>query len=72
MFKDGFKESIFFTNMVDELEKLSEHDPELAEGIKWMKQEAQKRGITLYQMTFIVLYEHDIKDKYRSWLNSRN
>ena len=36
----------FFRRMVDELVDFSEHDPELADGIKWLDLQAQKKGIT--------------------------
>ena len=40
----------FFKKMVDELVDFSEHDPELADGIKWLDTQAQKKGITFYDM----------------------
>ena len=42
----------FFTNMVDELVEFSEHDPELSDGIKWLDGQAQKKGLTFYDMVF--------------------
>ena len=44
----------FFSKMVDELVEFSEHDPELADGIKWLDGQAQKKGITFYDMVFEV------------------
>ena len=61
-----------FCNMVDELVVLSENDPELANGIKWLDTQAQSRGISFYDMTFEVLHKHDAKIKAKDWLNSRN
>ena len=49
--------------MVDELIDFSEYDPELADGIKWLDSEAQKKGITFYDMVFQVLYTHDVDIK---------
>ena len=49
--------------MVDELVEFSAHDPELADGIKWLDSQAQKKGITFYDMVFEVLYSHDINSK---------
>ena len=46
----------FFKKMVDELVDFSEFDPELADGIKWLDMQAQKKGITFYDMVFEVLY----------------
>ncbi|MEO9276400.1 MAG: hypothetical protein ABI340_01280 [Nitrososphaera sp.] len=62
----------FFTNMVDELVEFSEYDPELAEGLRWIDTEAQKLGITFYEMVFHVLHRYDIDTKAKSWLSHRN
>ena len=40
----------FFSKMVDELVEFSEFDPELSDGIKWLDDQAQKKGITFYDM----------------------
>ena len=62
----------FFTNMVDELVEFSEHDPELSDGIKWLDGQAQKKGLTFYDMVFEILYKHDVNSKAKDCLNSRN
>jgi len=62
----------FFRKMVDELVEFSAHDPELADGIKWLDGQAQKKGITFYDMVFEVLYSHDINSKAQNWLKTRN
>ena len=62
----------FFRKMVDELVEFSAHDPELADGIKWLDGQAQKRGITFYDMVFEVLYSHDVNSKAQNWLKTRN
>lgn len=62
----------FFEKMVDELVEFSQYDPELAEGIKWLDDQAQKKGISFYDMVFEVLYKHDLDSKAKEWLNSRN
>jgi len=62
----------FFTNMVDELVEFSEHDPELSDGIKWLDGQAQKKGLSFYDMVFEILYKHDVTSKAKDWLNSRN
>lgn len=64
--------NIFFVKMVDELIEVSQHDPELADGVKWLDEQAQKKGITFYDMVFEVLYKHDIQEKAKDWLNTRN
>ena len=62
----------FFTNMVDELVEFSEHDPELSDGIKWLDSQAQKKGLSFYDMVFEILYKNDVNSKAKDWLNSRN
>jgi hypothetical protein len=62
----------FFRKMVDELVEFSAHDPELADGIKWLDAQAQKKGISFYDMVFEVLYSHDINSKAQNWLKTRN
>ena len=62
----------FFSKMVDELVEFSEHDPELADGIKWLDHQAQKKGITFYDMVFEVLYKHDVNSKAKDWISTRN
>jgi len=62
----------FFTKMIDELVEFSEYDPELSDGIKWIDEQAQKKGLTFYDMVYQVLYRHDVNSKAKDWLNSRN
>ena len=62
----------FFTNMVDELVEFSEYDPELSDGIKWLDGQAQKKGLSFYDMVFEILYKNDVNSKAKEWLNSRN
>ena len=62
----------FFTKMVDELVEFSEHDPDLSEGIKWLDGQAQKKGLSFYDMVFEVLYKHDVNSKAKEWLDTRN
>ena len=64
--------SPFFSRMVDELVEFSEYDPELADGIKWLDDQAQKKGISFYDMVFEVLYKHNVDSKAKDWLHTRN
>lgn len=61
-----------FTRLVDELVEFSDGDPELAEGLRWLDGEAQRRGITLYDMVFEALYRHDADVRARDWMRTRN
>ena len=62
----------FFTKMIDELVEFSEYDPELSDGIKWLDEQTQKKGLTFYDMVYQVLHNHDVNSKAKEWLNSRN
>ena len=62
----------FFAQMVDELVEFSEYDPELADGIKWLDSQAQKKGVTFYDMVFEVLYRYNIDSKAHEWFATRN
>ena len=57
--------------MVDDLVEFSEHDPELKEGIKWLDEQALKKGISFYDMVYNVLYKHDINSNAKDWLRSK-
>jgi len=62
----------FFTKMIDELVEFSDYDPELSDGIKWLDEQAQKKGLTFYDMVYQVLYRLEVNSKAKDWLNSRN
>jgi len=62
----------FFTKMVDELVDFSEHDPEPSDGLQWRDGEAQKKGLSFYDMGYQVLHKHDVNSKAKERLNPRN
>ena len=62
----------FFVEMMDELVQFSQYDPELADGIKWLDEQAKKKGISYYDMCFLVLYKHDVTLKAKNWLKQKN
>ena len=62
----------FFTRMVDELVEFAEHDPELKDCLQWVDSEAQKKGISFYDMVYQVLYRHDVNSKARDWLSGKH
>lgn len=61
----------FFTKMVDEIVRFSHYDEELSEGVRWLDSESKKRGISFYDMVFIVLYKVDNSKRASKWLNGR-
>ena len=64
-------ENTFFNKMVDDLVEFSEHDKELADGIKWLDSMAIKKGISFYDMVYQILYKHDVNEKAREWLTNK-
>lgn len=58
--------------MVYDLVEFAQYDPELADGIKWLDEQARQKGVSFYDMVFEVLYKHDVNSKAKQWLNSRN
>ena len=62
------KESSFFKKMVDDLIEFAEYDQELKEGIQWLDGKAREKNISFYAMVFEVLYNHDVNQKAKKWL----
>ena len=58
--------------MVDDLVLFGEYDDELAEGIRYIDNEARKKGMSFYDMVYKVLYQHDIKEKAKEWRENKN
>lgn len=67
-----------FAEVVDDLVRMSDEDPDLAGGLRWIDEQAQRRGISFYEMVFEVLYRNDTSAmtsagaKSRAWLERRN
>jgi len=61
-----------FRDSVDDIVEFAlKYDPELTEDIKWLDGEAQKKGISFYEMAFEVLNKFDINSKAREWLHAK-
>lgn len=58
-----------FTNMADELVEFAEYDSELAEGLRFIDREAQKRGITFYEMLYKVIDDYGTDSKAKEWVS---
>lgn len=67
------KPSDKFKNMVDEiiLEE-SATDPELADGIKWLDEQAKKQGVDFYEITYKLLLKYNAKKLAKEWNNERS
>lgn len=59
-----------FIKMVDEMVMSAEHDPELAEGLKWIDMQSRKQGLTFYEMALIILKKHVVEKRAREWLKA--
>ena len=60
-----------FIRMVDDLVEFSEFDTELKDGIQWLDQQAQKKGISFYDAVFEVLYKGKTNYDAKKWLHER-
>jgi hypothetical protein len=67
-----FEDHVFFRKMVDDIVMFADYDPELADGVKWLNDQAFKKGLSFYDMVFEVLYKHDTNTKASDWLRTRN
>lgn len=63
---------IVFEDVVDGLVESSDGDPELASALRWIDSEAQRRGVTFYDMVFEVLYRRDVCMRAGRWMDARN
>ena len=71
MSKQSKDSSSFFCKMVDEIVEFADYDSELAEGLRWADAQAWKKGISFYDMVYQVLYNHDVKEKAKEWLEKK-
>lgn len=69
---DDDKSKGFFTELVDQWVIMSEYDPELKDGLKWVDEQSKKTGLNFYDQIFEILYKQNINKKAKDWLNKRN
>ena len=66
----------FFTKMVDELVEFSEHDPQLADGLKWIDAKAQRNGTSFYDEVYKILHSASMvkhaDGKAKKWLEDKD
>lgn len=48
-----------FTNLVDEMILMAKHDPELADGLKYVNQKAFNENKSTYEIIHEILYKTD-------------
>lgn len=61
-----------FMKVVDELVVNAQGDSELADGLRWIDMQSREKGISFYEMAFIVLKKHTAERRAREWLMSKN
>ena len=61
-----------FNKMVDDLVVFSEHDKELADGIKWLDSIAINQGVSFYDVVYKILYQHHIKERAKEWRKNKD
>ena len=64
-------EQAFFKKMVDNLVDFAEYDPELKDGLRWVDTEAQKKGLSFYDMVYQILYKHDMAIRAKEWIDNK-
>lgn len=60
-----------FMGIIDDIVVMSEHDSELAEGLRWIDTQSRKQGVTFYEMAMIILRKHMAEKKAKDWLNNK-
>jgi hypothetical protein len=60
-----------FMKIVDELVMNAETDSELAEGLRWIDVQSREKGLTFYEMAFIVLKKHMAERRAKEWLKNK-
>ncbi|HEY7735047.1 MAG TPA: hypothetical protein VIB07_09670 [Nitrososphaera sp.] len=60
-----------FMGIIDDLVVMSEHDSELAEGLRWIDSQSRKQGVTFYEMAMIILRKHMAERKAKEWLSNK-
>lgn len=60
-----------FIAILDDLVEKSEDDSELADGLRWIDEQAWKKGMSFYDMALIVVRRHMAEQNAREWLQRR-
>ena len=62
----------FFTSMVDHLVVNESGDKDWSEALKWLDNQAQKKGISFYDQVFEMLYRNDKNQSATEWFKTKN
>ena len=61
-----------FQQLVDDLVEYSKTDDELADGINWLDQQAQKQGVSFYDKVYEILFQYDVTQNAKRWLDGKS
>jgi hypothetical protein len=60
-----------FTGIIDDLILTSNNDTKLAETIRWIDMQSKKKGISFYDMIYIIADKQLTKKRAQKWLMSK-
>jgi hypothetical protein len=60
-----------FTKAVDDLILGSRNDTKLAQSIRWIDTQSQEKGISFYEMVYIIVNKQINKKRAQKWLKNK-
>jgi hypothetical protein len=60
-----------FTKAVDDLILGSQNDTKLAQSIRWIDTQSQKKGVSFYEMAYVIASKQINKKRAQEWLNNK-
>ena len=60
-----------FTKAVDDLILGSQNDPKLVRSIRWIDTQSQKKGVSFYEMAYVIASKQINKKRAHEWLNNK-
>jgi hypothetical protein len=63
--------SRLFTKAVDDLILGSKNDTKLAQSIRWIDTQSQKKGVSFYEMAYVIASKQISKKRAQEWLNHK-
>jgi hypothetical protein len=63
--------SRLFTKAVDDLILGSKNDTKLAQSIRWIDTQSQKKGVSFYEMAYVIASKQINKKRAQEWLNNK-
>jgi hypothetical protein len=60
-----------FTKAVDDLILGSQNDTKFAQSIRWIDTQSQKKGVSFYEMAYVIASKQINKKRAQEWLNNQ-